>query len=55
MSTKKIILKGFVNTYSGKVGKGFAWTKTWISDSTGEDGSQTSGSMKGEGLGLKSD
>jgi len=55
MSTKKIILKGFVNKYGGKVGKGFIWIKTWISDSTGEDGSQTSGSLYGEGLGLKSD
>jgi hypothetical protein len=55
MSMKKIILKGFVNKYGGKVGNGFIWIKTWINDSTGEDGSQTSGSMKGEGLGLKSD
>ena len=55
MFTKKIILKGFIKTYGGKVGKGFTWIKTWISDSTGEDGSQTSSSMKGEGLGLKSD
>ena len=37
------------------MGNGFIWIKTWISDSTGEDGSQTSGSMKVEGLCLKSD
>jgi hypothetical protein len=55
MSMKMIILKGFVNKYGGKVGNGFIWIKIWISDSTGEGGSKTSGSMKGEELGLKSD
>jgi hypothetical protein len=55
MSMKKIILKGFVNIYGEKVRNGLIWIKTWITDSSGEDGSQTLDSLKGEGLCLKSD